>query len=180
MDLGLGAAVGGMGAVAIWYVTIPDTRWRCSQLLIVLIILHSLTFLSLSVFVFVFPMYLSLYLSFLSLLWLEGTWGVLKKDWQQDMQVSKQLDQGEGSCCWTFCKIQQCGHYSGLGVSLLQEVDRVCRWSQRQGQSRWSWSCRNHSRWWPNLCHQEHTNCRHWTCRFRRQTWRKTSFNNFQ
>ena len=69
VDLGLGAAVGGMGAVAIWYVTIPDTRWRCSQLLNLTVILHSLTFLSLSVFVFVFPMYLSLSLSFLSLLW---------------------------------------------------------------------------------------------------------------
>ena len=121
---------------------------------------------------------LQLYLSFLSLLWLEGTWGVLKKDWQQDMQVSKQLDQEEGSCCWTLHKIQQRGHYSGSGLSLLPGMDQVCRWSQRQGQSRWSWSCRNHSRWWPNWCHQERTCCRHWTCRFRRQTWRKAKFQN--
>ena len=40
-------------------------RWRCSLLLNLTVILHSPTFLSLSVFVF--PMYLSLYLSFPSL-----------------------------------------------------------------------------------------------------------------
>ena len=45
-------------------------RWRCSRLLNLTVILHSPTFFSWSVFVFVFPMYMSLYLSFLSLLWL--------------------------------------------------------------------------------------------------------------
>ena len=48
--------------------TILDTRWRCSQLLNLTVTLNSPPFLYLSVFVF--PMYLSLCLSFLSLLWL--------------------------------------------------------------------------------------------------------------
>ena len=42
-----------MGTVAIRYVTIPDTIWRCSRLPNLTVILHSPTFLSLSVFVFI-------------------------------------------------------------------------------------------------------------------------------